>query len=145
MAGSNGRSGQGVAITFGTTSFSANMHMIGGLERSRPALETSHLGLAVNSERTRIPGDLIDLSVVTIRFEWNQSFGTFPPITSDPETITITFPLRSGESTNATLVATGFAIRDKGADIEVNSDGVMMGEIDIQFDGLTGPTYTAGS
>lgn len=145
MAGSNGRSGQGITIAFATSGFSASIHFIGGTERERGKLETSDLSLPSGSERTYIPADLVDVKEFVVRFEWNQSFSTFPPLTADAETITITFPLRSGESTNATLAGTGFCIRDKGPDVEINDDGVMEGEITVTWDGATGPTYTAGS
>ena len=145
MAGSSGRSGQGITIVFATSGFTALIRSIAGLEESRAAIETSHLALAVNSERTRVPGDLIDLSNMTIVYEFDQSFSTKPPITDDPETVTITFPLRAGEVTPATLAGSGFLMRRKGPDVEVNADETMMGESDLQFDGLTGPTYTAGA
>lgn len=145
MAGSDGRTGQGITIDFGTSGFTANMHMIGGTERERAKVETSDLSLAANSERTHVPGDLLDVKEFDIRYEWDQSFSTQPPITAAAETITITYPLRSGEITNATLAGTGFMMREKGPDVEVNADSVMEGEATIVWDGATGPTYTAGS
>ena len=145
MAGSDGRTGQGVTLTFGTSGFTASLHSVTGTERTREPVEDSHLGLASGSEMTFVPNDLIDGGEFTFRYEWNQSFGTFPPITGAAETVTVTFPLRSGETTNATLAGTGFMTRDKGADIELNSASVMEGEGTIKWDGKTGPTYTAGS
>ncbi len=145
MAGSDGRTGQGVTIAFSTSSFTASMHMIGGTERTRPAVEDTDLSIAANSERTYIPHDLIEAGEFVARFEWNQSFSVYPPLTAATETITITYPMRSGESTAATLAGTGFLIRDKSADIEVNQSGVIEGEYTVKWDGKTGPAYTAGS
>lgn len=142
---SRGRSAQSLAIVFATTGFTALRHMIGGTKRTRAALESSHLGLVTGSERTHIPGDLITVEPFTCRFEWNQSMSVFPPITSVAETVTITWPLRLSETTGATLAGTLFLIGDAGPDVEVNASGVMSGEITCQWDGLTGPTYTAGS
>lgn len=143
MAGSEGRTGQGVTLTV-PSGFTANLFMVGGTERTREPVEDTHLGLASQSERTYVPDDLIEGGEFTCRFEWNQSFSTFPPLIGDAETITITYPLRSGEGTNATLAGTGFLTRDKSADIEVNSSSIMEGEITIKWDGKTGPAYTAG-
>lgn len=145
VGNSGGRSGHGTTIALGTSGFTASIRRIEGLERLREWLETSHLGLALNAERTRVPADLIDCSPFVVVFEFNPSFTTQPPIAAAAETITITFPLRTGETSAATLVLTGGLSRDKGPDIEVNPSDVMLGEITIQPDGLTGPTYTAGS
>ena len=145
MPGSLGRSGQGIAIAFGTTSFAASLHSVSGTERSRAVVDTSHLGLAADAEMTSLPGDLLEAGGFTATFEWNPSFSTMPPITSAPETITITYPLRSGESSNATLAGTGYMIRVKNGDVARNTTDVMVGEYEIKWDGLTGPTYTAGS
>lgn len=145
MAGSEGKTGQGIAIVFGSSGFVATLHFVGGTERTRPAIETSHLGLVAGSERTYIPHDLIEGGEFVLRYEWEQSFSTFPPLTDAAETITITFPKLSGEATAATLAGTGFCIRDKSADAEVNQSGVMVGELTIKWDGATGPAFTAGS
>ncbi len=142
---SAGRSGHGATVTFGTSSWAESIITLGGLERTREAIESSHLGLALNAEKTFISADLIGTSPMTITFQFDQSSGTFPPITGATETITVTYPLLASESTNATLVFTGFSISEKGADITVNATDLMQGEMQIQPDGLTGPTYSAGS
>ena len=145
MAGSGGRSAQGATLTLATTGFTANFHFIGGTEEDRGEIETTHLGLAVNSKKTYVPGDLVGHEVVPVRYEYNPSFATFPPVTSDPESITITYPLRTGQSVAATLAGTGFVKKRKSADLEKGGDALMMGELEIRWNGLTGPTFTAGS
>ena len=128
-------------LTCGTTGFTADFVFIGGTEQSREALEDSHLG--TTNQKTYQPEDLIEPGEVPIRYWWDQSFGTFPPISSAAETITVTYPLKSGESTNGTLAGTGFFIRAKGGDME---NGVLMeGEATVKWDGKTEAAYTAGS
>jgi hypothetical protein len=138
-----GRTGHGTAITFGTSSFTASYHEIEGLELTRKAVRTSHLGLAQDAEHTYVPSDLIDTSPQRIRMEWNSSVS--PPVAGAPETVTITYPLRAAQTVAGTLAGTAFVTQAKGGDITVDPDGVMVGEFMLQWDGLTGPTYTAGS
>lgn len=142
---SGGASGQGITVAFATSSFTASLVFVGRTEQTRGALEDSHLGLASGSEMTFVPADLIDAGEFVIRFLWNQSFSTFPPITGAAESITITYPLKTGETTGATLAGTGFLTRSAGPDVEINATGVMQGEATVKWNGKTGPTYTAGS
>jgi len=145
MTGSLGRSGHGASIVFGTTGWTGIIHKITGLHRTRGKIEITALNLAVNSEKQYIPEDLIDCDEITIDYEFNPSASTQTPLTSAPETITITAPMRSGESTAATLAGSGFATDDKHGDYERGSSNPMMGQLKFQFDGLTGPVLTAGS
>ena len=133
--------GNGTTIAFGTSSFSANVYSIGGSTQTREALETTYLGTSGFKEF--IPDALVDGGEAEIEFEWNPSFGTFPPISGAAETITITFPLLSGETTNATLAGTGFLTSSTGPNV-ANGE-IMRGTATVKFDGGTGPAYTAGS
>ncbi len=142
---SGGKSGQGTTIQFGTTNFVANWRTINGLEELRERLDDSHLGLAEGAHMTSVPADLIGSNEFTGIYEFDQSADVQPPIDQPPETITITYQKKTGEATAATLAGTGYIIRRKGPDIEVNATDIMQGEVDIVFDGKTGPTYTAGT
>lgn len=129
-------------IAFGTTSgFTPDVTIIGGLEQSREALEDTLL--STTGEKTYIPDDLIEPGQLTCTYYYNQSETAFAPIGAAAETITITFPLKSGEGTAATLAGTGFLVNHKSADLQ--NGELMMGEFTVQFDGKTGPTFTAGS
>jgi hypothetical protein len=131
----------GTTITFGTSSFTANIRRIGGANETREAVETAHLG--TTGQKTKIPASLTDPGTTEIEFEWDQSFGVFPPIDAVAETITITYPLKSGETANATEAGTGFLTEAEGPTCE---DGqLMVGRARIQWDGLTDRVYTAGS
>lgn len=133
--------GNGTTLTFGTSGFTANIYTISGTEQSREALEDSHIG--TTGEKTYIADDLIEPGQFDIEFEWDQSFSTFPPISHAAETVTVTFPLKSGETTNATLAGSGFLISSSGP--EVANGTIMRGSATVKWDGKTGPTYTAGS
>ncbi len=61
---------------------------------------------------------MVDRGPIRVRMYWDQSASTYPPLETDPETITITYPLKSGESTAATLAGTGFLTREKGPDLQ---------------------------
>jgi len=77
--------GNGTTITFGTSSFSANLLSVGGPGRSRGSIETSHMG--TTTSHTFIPDDLVDNGEVSLEFEFN-GYDT-PPINGAVETITI--------------------------------------------------------
>jgi len=133
--------GNSATIAFGTSSFVANIYSIGGTSQTREALEDSHLG--TTNQKTYIPTDLYEPGEFEIEFEWDQSFSVFPPIDGAPETITVTFPLKSGEGTAATLAGSGFITEVSGPDVENGS--IMRGTATIKWDGKTEVAYTAGS
>ena len=133
--------GNGTTIAFGTSGFTANIYSIGGSTQTREALETTYLGTSGFKEF--IPDSLVDGGETEIEFEWNPSFSTFPPISAAAETITITFPLASGQITNATLAGTGFLTAATSG--TATNGEIMRGTATIKWDGNTGPTYTAGS
>ena len=133
--------GNGTTIAFGTSGFTANVYSISGSAQTREALESSHLG--TTSFKEYIVDDLVEPGEFEIEFEWDQSFATFPPISAAAETITITYPLKSGEVTNATLAGTGFLISTTGP--TATNGEIMRGMATVKFDGQTGPTYTAGA
>lgn len=133
--------GNSATIAFGTSAFVANVYSIGGTSQSREALEDSHLG--TTNQKTYIPTDLYEPGEFEIEFEWDQSFSVFPPIAAAPETITVTFPLKSGELTAATLAGSGFLTEVSGPDVENGS--IMRGTATIKWDGKTEVAYTAGA
>ncbi|MDZ7809202.1 MAG: hypothetical protein U5L11_02485 [Arhodomonas sp.] len=80
--------GTGATIAFGTSTFSADITSINHDDISRVIHDYSHLGTTGN--RRKKPGDLVDQSGVTVgmQFDTNKR----PPISSAPETITISIP-----------------------------------------------------
>ena len=90
-----------------------------------------------------MPGDLEEPGGFSGTFFWDQSFSTFPATTTTAETVTVTYPLKSGESSNATLAGTALVTSVTGPTATVGS--LMMGSLNIKWDGKTAPSYTAGS
>lgn len=135
--------GHGTTIAFATTTgFTPAVLEIELPEFAREALEDTVLN-QTGGKKTYIPDDLYDPGETRVRFQWDQSAGTFPPISAAAESITVTFGLKSGESTAATLAGTGFLINSGG--VSVVQGEIMEGEFVIKWDGKTGPTFTAGS
>lgn len=133
--------GNGTTISFGTSGFTADFTEIDAGEQTRPSIDDSHLG--TTDQETAIPGDLYNPGEITGIFHWDQSASTFPPIDGAAETVTITYPLLSGETVNATYAGTGFVTRAKGPVARNNE--LMMGEITVKWDGKTDAAFTAGS
>ncbi len=133
--------GTGTTITFGTSAWTGSVISIGGTTQSREALEDTHLG--TSGEKTFVFNDLIDAGDFELEFYWDQSASVFPPISAVAEVITVSFPLKSGEATNAVLTGSGGVIEATGPD--ASNGELMVGSMSIKWDGKTGPSYTAGS
>lgn len=128
--------GNTATISFGTSGFTANVHVIGGMDFTRPSIPTSHLG-TTNFESV-IPGDLIELGEFENEFEFDPD--EQPPISAVAETITITFPVPTGMSNGATLAGSGFLT--KWTTPEVRNNTLMVARYTVKFDGLTEPAWT---
>jgi len=97
--------------------------------------------LATTGFKKMRPGDLRDLPEITVEFYW---LGAAPPITTtmiptaEPyagATFTITYPGAGS------LAGTAFV---KSVDFPAPKNGeVMKGSMTIQYDGVTGPAFTA--
>ena len=133
--------GTGTTITFGTSAWTGSVISIGGTTQSREPLEDTHL--ATTNQKTYVFDDLIDAGDFELEFYWDQSASIFPPISAVAETITVTFPLKSGETTNATLAGSGGVIEATGPD--ASNGELMVGSMSIKWDGKTEVAYTAGS
>ena len=83
-----GDEGQGTTLTFGTSGFAALITSIGVPERTREAIETTHLG--TTTAKTFQPSDLYDGGEMAISYQFDPALTE--PITGAAETVTITFP-----------------------------------------------------
>lgn len=127
--------GTGIAIAFGTSSFSAELLALNGNDISREDIDTTHMG--TTAYRTFMPSALVDGGTIEMEFGFDPD--EQPPIEAAPETITITFPLPSGMSTAATLAFTGYINSwSWGAPLEDK----MTGTATMKVDGLTDPVWT---
>lgn len=102
--------GHGTTITFADSGFNCQMTSIGGNEVARESLETTHLS-ATSTGKTFVPGDLVDNGERELEFYYQRN--KRPPITGDPELITITYPL------NHTVLADGTKVTATGRASEV--------------------------
>jgi len=98
------------AITF-SSGFIAELTDINWSGISREAIETSHMGLAAAGSgkfgnRTFLPGELIDPGTLECEIAFDPD--TLPPIAGAAETVTITWPLPSGQTTAGTFACSGF-------------------------------------
>tara|TARA_R100000664_G_scaffold10361_1_gene17141 strand:+ start:1275 stop:1685 length:411 start_codon:yes stop_codon:yes gene_type:complete len=133
------QTGNSATITFGSSGFTASYTRLGGTATNRDSLEVTHLGST--TYKAFQPDDLSDPGEMSVEFQWDQSASTFPPINAVAETITVTYPMKSGETTAATLSGSGFLTNSTSPDL-VNGE-IMSGEATIKWAGTI--TYTAGS
>lgn len=133
--------GHGATVTFGTSAWTGKLGGIPtNLALTRPPVDISVLG--TTGEREYMPGDLSDLGQVTLDVAFEAVTG-LPALGSASETITITWPLGPGGGgvTAANLAGTGFVAGVTYPPMQTNT--MQQGQITIQFDGFTGPSWTA--
>ena len=103
--------GTGLTIAFEDTGFSAEILSVNGTDISRESIATSHMG--TTTWLRFMPSDLADPGGLEIEIAFapdNNLEGTSqPPITSDPEKITVTFPIYPGQNVAAYFDSQGFA------------------------------------
>ncbi len=119
-------SAQGTTITFGTSSYSAQVTSVSRTGNTRTALKTSHLG--TTGAHTYIPSDLIEEGQLDVEIIYDPDLP--PPLSAVAETITLTFPVPSGLTNGATHSGTGFLIEKN---YELPLDDLMVGGYTIQW------------
>jgi hypothetical protein len=124
--------GTGTTITFATSAFTAEVIDIQHPELSRESLETTHLG--TTTAKTFQPSKLHDPGECSITVHHDPADEASDLIGEDPEVITITYPLESGQSTAATKVFTGFVTSVGGESMKVGE--LMQTKLTIK---ITGP------
>jgi len=128
--------GFGTTITF-SSGFCASIKdvKIGGL--SREAVDVTNFG-STGGYKEFIPSALIDPGELEVELIYDTD--TAPPISGAAEAVTVTFPLKSGETTAATMACNGFLTDSEEA---VPMDDAMSQNVTIKFTGQR--TYTPGS
>lgn len=81
--------GFGTTLTWGTSSFEAELFELTPPGASRESIDTSHMSTE-SGAKTFIEADLVDWGEATFSIAFDP--GEMPPIYAPPETITITFP-----------------------------------------------------
>lgn len=128
----------GTTITFGTSSFPAQLKSVSvdGIERE--TLEITHMGST--TYREFLPGKLINAGTIQLTIFGDAS--STPPINAAAETVTLTFGLVGSQTTGANVAGTAFVTAyNLSGDLEDTWEQ----EVTVMWDGGTGPTWTAGS
>lgn len=131
-----------LAIFNGTSAITASLDIISISPGEVTVASVDVSTLATTGVMEKIPSDLADVGESTATFKWLTA-GAKPTLPSAAGTFTITFPLRSGESTAATMTGTGFLTRLKAP--EFQNGQLQVGELSWQWDGDVGPTLTASA
>lgn len=128
---------QGTTIAFGTSSFTAQVLEITPPSVSRDSKDTTHLG--TTTARTNEPAKLVTPGVMRLRIRHDPD--EQPPYKGPAETITITYPVKSGDTNGATLAFSGWVSSYQPGGAMV--DELMEAELEVQMSGDI--TFTDGS
>lgn len=131
--------GHAATISFGTQGWSGRVLSIGGHTETREAIETTYL--ATSGHREYMVPDVTEPGEFTIVVQYEGTVGV--PTFAAAETVTVTHPLASGESTAANIAGTAFVTSRGFPSLE--TDTLKTCECTIKWDGLTGPTITAAT
>ena len=131
------QTGNGATVTLSATSFSPSYISLGGFDLTREALDDT--SLTNSSYMSKVPADLVDIGSMRCEYFYVPgSSDAQPPIigtNSSAQTLTITY------GTSETIAGTGFITSSTIPQI-INGE-LMRGTLEWQWDGKTGPTFTA--
>ena len=135
MPGTAVNVGTATTITFGTSGYSANVETVDWSGMEREAFPTTHMGTTLPGAnqiggKTYIPSKFADPGEITLEVQYNPQ--TNPPLNGAAETITVTWPLVSGDSTPASWSASGFL---RSFRITDPHDGKMMATAVVKLSG----------
>lgn len=123
-------------VLSGASTFSGSWKSISGFRQTVDTLDDT--ALSSNDYYEFVPDDLLKIDPITVELYGNVK-ETAPVVGAVP-TVTITFPLQSGQTVAATL--TGTAIITEFSQPELAIGQRLMSTLGLQFDGKTGPTFT---
>lgn len=131
--------GHGATVTFGTSAWAGLIRAIpSNVAKSIPVVNISNLATTTNE--LTMPGDLA--AITECELDVLFASATAMPALGVEETITITFPLQSsGASVAANIAGTGFISGITFPPLQTNQENI--GKIKFQYNGSTGPTFTA--
>lgn len=132
--------GHAATVAFGTTSWAGMLVGINGVAITRDPVDVTTL--STSGPREMIAGDVETVGPMVLQVGFATATG-LPSTTTTNETITLTFPLApgGGGATGATLAGTGLITGIKYPDMQTGQ--ATQAEITVQWDGFTGPTWTA--
>ena len=111
MAGASNRVADGVTLTAGTSSWSAELTDFDWSGITRASIDMTHLGVAAPSANTfgnmiSKPSDLSDPGSLSITGNYDPD--TIPPIDAEAEIWTLTFDQEGSDSTDSALAGSGY-------------------------------------
>ena len=138
MAGSAVDIGTGATVAFATSSFTGQLMDV-GFSMERPEVSSSHMATTAATTNefgagTWIAGDVSNVEMtMTIQLNTGQT-GTAaqPPIDRVAETITVTFPKTTGDTSAASWAATGFV---KSCDVSLPLEDLVTMDLSIRLSG----------
>jgi hypothetical protein len=125
---------------FGTATTAFEVISISPGEESVAVIDTSTL--ATTDAMESIPSDLREIAETSATFKFITTAAA-PDLPAAAGTITLTFPIRSGETQAATYIGTGYFTGWTPPNL-ANGE-LQTGELKVKFDGDTGPTFTVAS
>jgi len=131
--------GLGTTLTAVPGSWTGNLVDVDLHTSTIPTVDASHLG--TTTYREKLVGDLAEPGQVTIRLHFQGT--TAAPTIGTTGTLTITDPVASGESTAANWSGTAI-ITSVGHGVR-QIDQLKTLEVVLDWDGYTGPTFTAAT
>ncbi len=109
--------GTGATISFGSSSFTSDLISLTLPEFTREAIDTTHLG--TTAAKTAKPAKLRAVGDISCEFDHDPA--AIDLTGRDPEQITISYPLLTGQVTPARLVFNGFVTSQGGEEMKVDS------------------------
>jgi hypothetical protein len=136
MPGTAVNVGTGTTVTFGTSGYSANLENVDWSGIDREAFPTTHMGTTQAGAnqfggKTFLPSKFADPGEITLEVQFNPQ--TNPPVHGVAETITVTWPQVTGDSTAASWACSGFVRSFRVSDPH---DGKMMATIVAKLTGV---------
>jgi hypothetical protein len=131
----------GNGTTFVLTSPSGTVGLIVSIDPEEESItDVPDDNLATVDVHELIPGKLTSITPMKLVCVFDPD--SVPP-TKTLYTGTVTYPVRTGQTVPGTRFGTGYINRRKVTSIE--NDTRVLVELDFQWDGKTGPSYTPGS
>lgn len=131
---------QGASVVFGSSGGTWEFTNIGRYSEPIPVIDDTHLG--TTNRRTKIPGQLGDPQMVTLQLHNSPTASL--PARGLVQTVTINGPLGSFASAE-NWAGTAFVVDIRTPEFASDTEAIQIIEIDIQFDGKTGPARTAAA
>lgn len=123
--------GLGATVAFATNSaFNGNVIDITAASPQRESLETTHLG--TTGAKTNKPGKLQNSGTYELTFDHNPN--DIDMLTKDPEVVTISYPLRTGQTTPDRRVFTAWVSNFGGE--EFKPDTLMRSKCTLTVTGV---------